>query len=102
MGLLEGKKDPTKINKLKFLIKKDKKNFNCNFSLIFCHQNPGSGLDPDLGPYPDLVPYPDPDQQHWIRCPGQRIFSVLFDGATYDAVSGWHISFKQHFLLAQI
>ncbi len=38
------------ISKLQFFIKTF---FICIFSLFFCHQNPGSGLDPD--PYPDSM-----------------------------------------------
>jgi hypothetical protein len=62
---------------LQFLIKKErKKNFNGNFSLIFCNQYPGSGLDPDMDPYPDPDSLEmldaDPDPQHWIRCPGRE------------------------------
>jgi hypothetical protein len=44
------------ISKLQFLIKKEKKIF-CIF-LIFGHQNPGSGWDPDpdsMNPDPTLV-----------------------------------------------
>ncbi len=39
------------IGKLQFLIKKEKKNFSCNFFSIFGHLSPGSLLDPDPDPY---------------------------------------------------
>jgi hypothetical protein len=50
---------------LKFLVKK---RYKKNFSSVFGHQNPGSGLGPDpdslemLDPDPD----PDPDPQHGV------------------------------------
>ncbi len=46
------------IGKLQFLIKKEKKNFICNFFLIFGHLSPGSVLDLDPEPDPDLDPDP--------------------------------------------
>ncbi len=49
------------ISALQFWIKKKKKSA-VFFKIIFSHQNPGSGLDPD----PDSLELLDPDPQHCL------------------------------------